>query len=235
MTEWLKLALDEPALLEKLGAKPHLGVLITGPAGVGKRYWCVPCVRDGAWWRLTGRTSGPSPRKTGIAPWPMRCPPSSTVAAFCWSPTSTRCCRPGRAGRHTDPDRVAARRRRPGVAFIATSQQPDSLDPRLRAPDLCDRELGLSLPDAGTRRELLEILLRDVPTRDVQLGDIADRTPGFVRADLAALVREAALRAAARASGTAKHPPWSRTTSPGRSRLSGRCPGPPPRKCRSAR
>ena len=36
LTEWLKLALDEPALLEKLGAKPNLGVLITGPAGVGK-------------------------------------------------------------------------------------------------------------------------------------------------------------------------------------------------------
>ena len=33
LTEWLKLALDEPALLEKLGAKPSLGVLITGPPG----------------------------------------------------------------------------------------------------------------------------------------------------------------------------------------------------------
>ena len=36
LTEWLKLALDEPELLETLGAKPHLGVLVTGPAGVGK-------------------------------------------------------------------------------------------------------------------------------------------------------------------------------------------------------
>ena len=36
LTEWLKLALDEPQLLEKLGAKPNLGVLVTGPAGVGK-------------------------------------------------------------------------------------------------------------------------------------------------------------------------------------------------------
>lgn len=36
LSEWLKLALDQPELLEKLGAKPNLGVLITGPAGVGK-------------------------------------------------------------------------------------------------------------------------------------------------------------------------------------------------------
>jgi len=94
----------------------------------------------------------------------------------------------------------------PGVAFIATSQQPDALDPRLRAPDLCDRELALSLPDGTTRKELLEVLLSDVPTRDLQLSEIAYRTPGFVRADLAALTREAAIRAAARASEDGEPP-----------------------------
>ena len=36
LTEWLKLALDEPHLLETLGATTNLGVLVTGPAGVGK-------------------------------------------------------------------------------------------------------------------------------------------------------------------------------------------------------
>ena len=74
---------------------------------------------------------------------------------------------------------------------------PTSLDARLRAPDLCDRELGLSLPDGATRKQLLEVLLRDVPAEDLDLDEIAERTPGFVVADLAALVREAALRAAA--------------------------------------
>ena len=36
LTEWLRLALDESELLATLGASPHLGVLITGPGGVGK-------------------------------------------------------------------------------------------------------------------------------------------------------------------------------------------------------
>lgn len=94
----------------------------------------------------------------------------------------------------------------PGVVLVATSQQPDAADPRLRAPDLCDRELGLSLPDGATRKALLEVLLRDVPAGSLTLDEIADRTPGFVRADLAALVREAALRAAARASEDGKPP-----------------------------
>ena len=94
----------------------------------------------------------------------------------------------------------------PGVAFIATSAVPDALDTRLRAPDLCDRELGLSLPDAATRKALLEVLLRSVPSVGLNLDEIAGRTPGFVVADLAALVREAALRAAARASADGKPP-----------------------------
>ena len=93
-----------------------------------------------------------------------------------------------------------------GVAFVATSAVPDSVDARLRAPDLCDRELGLSLPDGAIRKQLLEVLLRDVPANDLELNEIAERTPGFVVADLAALVREAALRAAARASADGKSP-----------------------------
>ena len=93
-----------------------------------------------------------------------------------------------------------------GVAFIATSAVPDAVDPRLRAPDLCDRELGLSLPDGATRKALLEVLLRGVPAADLDLAEIGERTPGFVVADLAALVREAALRAAARASADGKPP-----------------------------
>ena len=52
-----------------------------------------------------------------------------------------------------------------GVAFVATSAVPDDVDPRLRAPDLCDRELGLSLPDGAIRKQLLEVLLRDVSVR----------------------------------------------------------------------
>ncbi|WP_140921569.1 AAA family ATPase, partial [Mycobacterium tuberculosis] len=93
-----------------------------------------------------------------------------------------------------------------GVVLIATSARPDQLDARLRSPELCDRELGLPLPDAATRKSLLEALLNPVPTGDLNLDEIASRTPGFVVADLAALVREAALRAASRASADGRPP-----------------------------
>jgi transitional endoplasmic reticulum ATPase len=64
----------------------------------------------------------------------------------------------------------------------------------------------LSLPDATTREALLEVLLRSVPAKNLDLNEIAGRTPGFVVADLAALIREAALRAASRASADGQPP-----------------------------
>jgi len=91
---------------------------------------------------------------------------------------------------------------RDGLSVIATTAHPESVDPRLRTVELLDRELVLSLPDGKTRGELLNVLLRSVPTEPgVDVSAIAERTPGFVVADLVALRRDAALRAALRQRG----------------------------------
>jgi len=207
LTEWLKLALDEPELLNKLGAAPNLGVLITGPAGVGK----ARLVRAVCAGRRLVDLDGPD---TGALAATERHQAVARAVADVIDgggvllvtdidallPTPAE---PVSTMILSELKRAVAA---PGVALIATSQAPDAVDPRLRAPDVCDRELGLSLPDAATRKALLEVLLRDVPAGDLNLTEIAERTPGFVRADLAALVREAALRAAARASEDGRDP-----------------------------
>ena len=201
LSEWLKLALDQPELLEKLGAKPNLGVLVTGPAGVGK----ARLVRAVCAGRRLVRLDGPD---TGALAATERQQAVARAVADVLNGGGVLLVTDIDALLPEPPEPVATMilgelRKAvaaPGVALVATSQAPDSVDPRLRAPDLCDRELGLSLPDGATRKALLEVLLRDVPAENLKVDEIADRTPGFVRADLAALVREAALRAAARAS-----------------------------------
>ncbi|MDV3125657.1 AAA family ATPase [Mycobacterium sp. 21AC1] len=211
LTEWLKLSLDEPKLLETLGATPDLGVLVSGPAGVGKATMVRAVCASRRLIELDGPEVGAlhsEDRLRSVASAVQTVSDGGGVLLI----TDVDALLPASTDRPPEPvatlilgelrDAVATR----GVAFIATSAVPEGVDPRLRAPDLCDRELGLSLPDGATRKALLEVLLRGVPSSELNLGEIADRTPGFVVADLSAVVREGALRAAARASTEGEEP-----------------------------
>jgi transitional endoplasmic reticulum ATPase len=211
LTEWLKLALDQPELLETLGATTNLGVVVSGPAGVGKAALVRAVCADRRLVELDGPEVGAlraEDRLKSVASAAATVRDGGGVLLItdidALLPASQD--RPAEAVSTLILAELRSAVGTRGVAFVATSQQPDGVDPRLRAPDLCDRELGLSLPDAAVRKQLLEVLLRDVPSDELNLDEVAARTPGFVVADLSALVREAALRAAARASTDGKPP-----------------------------
>jgi cell division protease FtsH len=84
-----------------------------------------------------------------------------------------------------------------GVIIMAATNRPEILDPALLRPGRFDRQVLVDRPDINGREAILKIHSRSVLlSPEVDLRKIAARTPGFVGADLANLVNEAALLAA---------------------------------------
>jgi transitional endoplasmic reticulum ATPase len=205
LAEWLELTFLRPDLLTKLGATPRLAALVSGPEGVGKATLVrsvaqsvdaavielaapsIAVLEAGATAQrladaVASATSQSRPAVLLVTDVDALLPASSPP------PVATVVLDILRAAVNTE-----------ALALVVTSAHPESIDPRLRVPELVDRELTLALPDGRTRTELLRMLMRDVPMEsDVDLGAIADRTPGFAVADLVALRRDAAVRSALR-------------------------------------
>jgi len=84
-----------------------------------------------------------------------------------------------------------------GVIIMAATNRPEILDPALLRPGRFDRKVVVDRPDLKGREMILRVHTRGVTLAPgVDLTAIAARTPGFVGADLANLVNEAALGAA---------------------------------------
>jgi len=87
------------------------------------------------------------------------------------------------------------------VIVIGATNRDEAIDPALRRPGRFDREIEIGVPDRDGRKEILQIHTRGMPIegseeeRDRLLSDLANVTHGFVGADLAALAREAAMKA----------------------------------------
>ena len=84
---------------------------------------------------------------------------------------------------------------RGSVIVLAATNLPNSLDQALRRPGRFDREILVGVPDRVGRREIMAIHTRTMPLGVVDLDDLAQRTHGFVGADLRALCRESAYNA----------------------------------------
>ena len=83
------------------------------------------------------------------------------------------------------------------VIVLAATNRPETLDPALLRPGRFDRQVLVDRPDLAGRQKILEIYAAKVKLDvEVDLKQVATRTPGFAGADLANLVNEAALLAA---------------------------------------
>lgn len=207
LREWLDLGFHHRDLLARLGTAPGMGILVTGASGSGKAS-LVEAVAHEVGARLTQLWA------------PTLAATETTAAAQQLVEVLARATRESPAVvLLVDVEAIAPREgaapllpvllkairdvvKDGRAAVVCTTSHPERVAPALREPGTLDHELAIPLPDRAQRLRLLEVSTHSVPlAEDVLLDEIAGRAPGFVAADVKSLVREAALRAAARQRG----------------------------------
>lgn len=82
------------------------------------------------------------------------------------------------------------------VIVIAATNRPNAIDPALRRGGRFDREIEIGVPDKEGRKEIFQIHTRGMPLdKSVSIDKLAERTYGYVGADIAAVCKEAAMHA----------------------------------------
>jgi len=86
------------------------------------------------------------------------------------------------------------RRKKAQVAVICATSRPDAIDPALRRPGRLDVEMHMGVPSAADKYAILKVCTKNVPLGgDVDLELISSSLQGYLAADIAAVVTEAAL------------------------------------------
>ncbi|MGI6341294.1 MAG: ATP-dependent zinc metalloprotease FtsH [Minisyncoccales bacterium] len=80
------------------------------------------------------------------------------------------------------------------IIVLGATNRVDVLDPALLRPGRFDRKVVINLPDIKEREEILKIHTKGKPlSEDINLREVAERTPGFSGADLENIINEAAI------------------------------------------
>ncbi|KAL5289983.1 NVL family protein [Megaselia abdita] len=212
--EELKLAVLAPVKfpekMEKLGLSSPSGVLLCGPPGCGKTLLAKAVANEAGinfisvkGPELMNMYVGESERAVRTCFQRAR---NSTPCVIFFDEFDSLCPKRAEGGEGsgsgtrvvnqllTEMDGVEERK---GVFLMAATNRPDIIDPAILRPGRLDKILYVGLPEQKDRQEILEALTkkgtRPQLSQDVDLVSIAEKSAGFTGADLAGLVRQAAL------------------------------------------
>lgn len=204
--EMVELPMKHPELFQKLGIDPPKGVLLHGPPGCGKTLIAKAVANESAanFTTINGpeimsKFYGESEQRlrqifkdaSAKAPTIIFIDELDAIA-------SKRAEVTGEVERRVVAQLLALMDgmvSRGEVMVVGATNRPNAIDPALRRPGRFDREIEIGVPDRDGRREILLIHSRGMPlAEDVNLDLIAEKTHGYVGADLQALCRESAMK-----------------------------------------
>jgi transitional endoplasmic reticulum ATPase len=205
--EMIELPLRHPEIFERLGIQPPRGVLLYGPPGTGKTLIAKAVANevDAHFISLSGpeimsKYYGESEK--GLREKFEEAEQNAPAIIFI---DEIDAIAPKREETKGEVERrVVAQllslmdglKGRGQVIVIAATNLPDSIDPALRRGGRFDREIEIGIPDKKGRLEIFQVHTRGVPLADdVKIEEFANSTHGFVGADIALLVKEAAMHA----------------------------------------
>lgn len=205
--EMIELPLKHPELFDRLGIDPPKGVLLHGPPGTGKTMLAKAVANESDAYFIS--INGPEimSKYYGESEKALRDifeeAEKNTPAIIFLDELDSIAPKRGEVTGEVER-RVVAQllslmdglKERKNVIVIGSTNRPEALDMALRRPGRFDREIELGVPDIDGRREIFLIHTRGMPLNEnVNLDELAERTYGFVGADIAAVTREAAMNA----------------------------------------
>ena len=205
--EMIELPLKYPELFKHLGIEPPKGVLLYGPPGCGKTLLAKAVANEsGAYFiaingpEIMSKFYGESEQRLReIFEEAQKNAPAIIFIDEIDAIAPKREEVTGEVEKRVVAQLLALMdglKERGQVIVIAATNRPNDIDPALRRPGRFDREIAIPVPDKRARREILQVHTRNMPlAEDVDLDELAELTHGFTGADLAALCREAAMRA----------------------------------------
>jgi len=205
--EIVELPLKHPELFRRLGIDPPKGVLLIGPPGTGKTLLARAVANESGAYFITingpeimSKFYGESEARLREV---FREAEQNAPAIIFIDEIDAIAPHRGEVVGEVEKRVVSqllalmdGMKKRGNVIVIAATNRPEAIDPALRRPGRFDREIVIGMPDKRGRKEILIVHTRNMPLdSDVDLDELAQITHGFSGADIAALVREAAMNA----------------------------------------